>query len=235
VASLEALEAIAREAQDDEKLVQLLELRLEAIGATAKPDEQRKILSEVAALYKKLGRGGQAVPILERLVAIAPDEIGGREDLADALIAAGRTDEAVRIANELIEQLGKARRGKEAARWYQRLGAIAIANRDLAGAAEQFNAAYKLDPAHPLTLSALGRLAFEKNDLETARKFYRSLLLQNFDEASTGVSKAEVYLMLGRMHVAANEVPKARNMFERGLETDPKNELLKQALAQLPK
>jgi tetratricopeptide (TPR) repeat protein len=95
-------------------------------------------------------------------------------------------------------------------------------------------AAYKLDPAHPLTLSALGRLAYERGDHETARKFYRSLLLQSFDEATTGVSKAEVYLMLGRMHVSAKEIPKARNMFERGLETDPKNELLKQALAQLP-
>jgi len=49
------------------------------------------------------------------------------------------------------------------------------------------------------------------------------------------VSKAEVYLMLGRMHVAAKEIPKARNMFERGLEADAKNDLLKQALAQLPK
>jgi tetratricopeptide (TPR) repeat protein len=237
VKAIEALEAISRASGDDERLVQLLDLRLQstfATAGTAKPEEQRKLLSEIASLYKKLGRGGQAVPVLERLVAIAPDEIGGREDLADALIAAGRTDEAVAIARELIEQLGKARRGKEAARWYQRLGAIAIANRDLAGAGEHFNAAYKLDPAHPLTLSALGRLAYEKGDLETARKFYRSLLLQNFDEASTGVSKAEVYLMLGRMHVAAKEIPKARNMFERGLETDPKNELLKQAIAQLP-
>jgi hypothetical protein len=29
----------------------------------------------------------------------------------------------------------------------------------------------------------------------------------------------------------SGEAPKARNMFERGLETDPKNEELKQALA----
>jgi tetratricopeptide (TPR) repeat protein len=234
-ATLEALEALTRAAGDDERLVQLLELREAALDPDGKTVEtRRKLLSEIAGLYKKLGRGGQAVPILERLVAMSPEEIGGREDLADALIAAGRTNEAVAIAKELIEQLGKARRGKEAARWYQRLGAIAVANGDLPGAAEQFNAAYKLDPAHPLTLSALGRLAFERGDLETARKFYRSLLLQNFDEASTGVSKAEVYLMLGRMHVSAKEIPKARNMFERGLETDPKNELLKQALATLP-
>jgi tetratricopeptide (TPR) repeat protein len=235
LATLEALEALTRSGGDDERLVQILELREAALDPDAKTVEtRRKLLSEIAGLYKKLGRGGQAVPILERLVAMSPEEIGGREELADALIHAGRTDEAVAIAKELIEQLGKARRGKEAARWYQRLGAIAVANGDLPAAAEQFNAAYKLDPAHPLTLSALGRLAFERGDLETSRKFYRSLLLQNFDEASTGVSKAEVYLMLGRMHVTAKEIPKARNMFERGLETDPKNELLKQALATLP-
>ncbi len=236
VPTLEALEALARAAKDDERLVQLLELRLDAVANTdaGKPDLQRKLLSEIAGLYKRLGRGAQAVPVLERLVAIAPDEIGGREDLADALIAAGRTAEAVAIAHELIEQLGKARKGKEAARWHQRLGAIAIAEGKLDAASESFNAAYKLDPGHPLTLSALGRLAFERNDHETARKFYRSLLLQSFDEATTGVSKAEVYLMLGRMHVTAKEIPKARNMFERGLESDPKNELLKQALAQLP-
>jgi len=48
------------------------------------------------------------------------------------------------------------------------------------------------------------------------------------------VSKSEVYLMLGRMHVLAKEIPKARNMFERGLETDPKNQELKEALATLP-
>ncbi|HTA21126.1 MAG TPA: tetratricopeptide repeat protein, partial [Polyangia bacterium] len=238
--TLEALEAGARDAKDDEKLVQLLELRLEATPVDAKSEARikegvGKLLGELAGLYKKLGRGAQAVPVLERLVAMSPGEISGREELADALIAAGRTAEAVAIARDLIEQLGKARRGKEAARWYQRLGAIAIADGDLVAASEHFNAAYKLDPAHPLTLSALGRLAFERGDLETSRKFYRSLLLQSFDEATTGVSKAEVYLMLGRMHVSAKEIPKARNMFERGLETDPKNEQLKQALEQLPR
>ena len=57
--------------------------------------------------------------------------------------------------------------------------------------------------------------------------------LRYFDEKTAGVSKAEVYLMLGRMHVLANEIPKARNMFERGLEVDPTNVDLKAALAGL--
>ena len=102
-----------------------------------------------------------------------------------------------------------------------------------AAAADSFNGAYKLDPGNPATLAALGRLALRENDMEKARKFYRSLLLQNFDEKTAGVSKAEVYLMLGRMHVLANEIPKARNMFERGLEVDPGNVDLKAAIAGL--
>jgi tetratricopeptide (TPR) repeat protein len=61
------------------------------------------------------------------------------------------------------------------------------------------------------------------------------LLLQSFDEKAAGITKAEVYLALGNLHREAGENPKARNMFERGLETDPKNEALKQALASTPK
>jgi len=229
--TLEQLEAIARESRDDDRLVQLLELELEVAADDA---QRRKLLAEIAVLHKSLGRGELAVPVLERLVGLAPDDLGAREQLADALIAAGRTEDAARIATTLVEQLTKARRGKEAARWHQRLGLLAEGRGDLPAAADSFGAAYKLDPGHPATLAALGRLAFKRSDFDNARKYYRSLLLQSFDEGGAGVSKGEVYLMLGRMHVLAKEIPKARNMFERGLETDPKNQELKEALATLP-
>jgi Tfp pilus assembly protein PilF len=73
------------------------------------------------------------------------------------------------------------------------------------------------------------------NDLEGARRYFRSLLLQTFDEKTAGITKAGVYLALGRIHLESGEAPKARNMFERGLETDPKNDDLKAALAAVPK
>ena len=224
---------MARDSKDDERLVQLLELALET---TTDDDERKRLLKEVASLYAgSLGHPAAALPHLERLVAIDPKEIAGREQLADALVGSGRIDDAARIMAELVAELTKLRRGKDAARWHTRLGMLSEARGDLKGAADSFGAAYKLDPSHPATVAALGRLAFRAGDLDNSRKYYRSLLLQNFDEKTAGVSKAEVYLMLGRMHVLANEIPKARNMFERGLETDPKNELLKQALAQLPR
>ena len=227
-ATLSALEEIARAAKDDERLVQLLELGLE----TASDDgERRTRLREIAALYAgPLAQPAAALPHLERLVALDPDEIPGREQLADALAASGRVGEAERLMTELVDKLTKARRGKDAARWHTKLGVLAEARGDMASASASFGAAYKLDPTHPATIAALGRIAFRSSDLDAARKYYRSLLLQNFDEATAGVSKAEVYLMLGRMHVIANELPKARNMFERGLEVDPANVDLKAAL-----
>ncbi|HXU60080.1 MAG TPA: tetratricopeptide repeat protein, partial [Polyangia bacterium] len=226
--TLQALEAIARESKDDERLVSILDLQLQSAGSDA---DRAKLLREIAALLSgPLGQPGAALPHLERLIGLDPNEIAGREQLADALIAAGRADEAVRLIGEIITELTKARRGKEAARWHTRLGTIAEARGDTEVASSAFNAAYKLDPSHPATIAALGRLSYHRSDFDSARKFYRSLLLQNFDEATAGVSKAEVYLMLGRMHVLANEIPKARNMFERGLEVDPRNVDLKAAL-----
>ena len=229
--TLAALEKMAREAKDDERLVQLLELALET---ATDAEEQKRLLKEIAGLYTgSLGAPVAALPHLERLVLLDPKEIAGREQLADALVGSGRIDDAARIMSELIAELTKARRGKDAARWHTRLGMLSEARGDLKGAADSFGAAYKLDPSHPATVAALGRLAFRAGDLDNARKYYRSLLLQNFDEKTAGVSKAEVYLMLGRMHVLANEIPKARNMFERGLEVDPQNVDLKAAIAGL--
>ena len=226
--TLDALEELARAAKDDERLVQLLELGLET---PLSDDDRKKRLREIAALYAgSLAQPSAALPALERLVALDPTEIPGREQLAEALVASGRVAEAVRLMEQLIVELGKARRGKDAARWHTRLGVLAEARGDHDAAAASFGAAYKLDPTHPATVAALGRLAFHSRDFDSARKYYRSLLLQNFDEKTAGVSKSEVYLMLGRMHVAANELSKARNMFERGLEVEPANVDLKAAL-----
>jgi tetratricopeptide (TPR) repeat protein len=117
----------------------------------------------------------------------------------------------------------------------QALGARAERQGQAATALQRYEAAYQLDPAQPAVLAALGRLAMQQKDAEKARRYYRSLLLQTYDEKAVGVTKADIYLALGKLHLAANEIPKARNMFERGLESDPKNAALKEALAALPK
>jgi Tfp pilus assembly protein PilF len=56
--------------------------------------------------------------------------------------------------------------------------------------------------------------------------------LQNID-AEAGVTKADVYWALGVIHVELGEAPKAKGMFQRGLELEPNNGKLKEALAKL--
>ena len=229
-ATLEALEKIARDAKDDERLVQLLELGLEV----ASDDDERR--APAARDRGALRRAARAIRrrrcrTWSGWSRSTRRRSRGASSSPTRWSASGRIDDAARIMTELVAELTKARRGKDAARWHTRLGMLSEARGDMKGAADSFGAAYKLDPEPPRRRwRRSGRLAFRASDLEGARKYYRSLLLQNFDEKTAGVSKAEVYLMLGRMHVLANEIPKARNMFERGLEVDPDNVDLKAAI-----
>lgn len=232
--SLEALEASARKAKDQARLAQLLDLKL-AIGG-AEPSERKAWLTELAALYSgPLGQPANAIPALRELAAAAPADLKLQEELGRALVVAGQIPEASQVLTSLLEALGKAKQPKAVARVQQVLGALAEKQGEGALALQRYEAAYQLDPAQPAVLAALGRLAMQQNDAEKARRYYRSLLLQSFDEKAVGVSKADVYLALGRLHVAAQEIPKARNMFERGLESDPKHAALKEALGGLPK
>ena len=49
----------------------------------------------------------------------------------------------------------------------------------------------------------------------------------------SGVSKADVYLRLGLIHAKLGETPKAKNMYERGLEIEPAHAGIKQAMQEL--
>ena len=118
------------------------------------------------------------------------------DPLADFYFAAGRVADAAPLYHDLIGRLGKGRRTKEQARLFYRLGGIAEQSGDLAGAVKQYDEAYRIDTGHTPTLAALGRVYFEQQDWEKARRIYRSMLLQNLDERA-GVTKADVYLQLG--------------------------------------
>jgi tetratricopeptide (TPR) repeat protein len=152
-----------------------------------------------------------------------------------AALIASQPAEAEKLLTELATALAISKQNKVLARVQRQLGNIAVAQGQSASALQRFEAAYQLDPTHPAVVASLGRLALKQNDAEKARRYFRALLLQSFDEKAAGITKAEVYLALGRLHLEAKEVPKARNLFERGLESDPKNQDLKDALAALPR
>ncbi len=228
-----ALEALARAANNPKELVRLLETRE---PNEADPARRKAVLSEIATLYAGvLASPDLAIAPLERLLKLAPEDLGVQERLATALIAAGRVDEGEFALSRLVEQFGKARQPKQVARLQVLLGGYAQTRGDLAAAKQRFLAAYQIDPTQVPTLVALANLASAQNDAENARKYFRTLLLQSFDEKAVGLRKSQIYLALGKLHLEASEWPKARNMFERGLELDSQDEALRHALATMPK
>jgi tetratricopeptide (TPR) repeat protein len=231
--AITAFEAIVRQTNNPGQLVVLLVARLDL---EADQGKQKALLSEIASLYLgPLGMPDEAVAPLDRLAKLSPTDLVVQEKLGHALIASGRVDEGEHALGQLIEQMSKARRQKDVARIQCALGVFAEARGDLAVAKQRYAAAYQIDPTQAAVLGALSRLSIRQHDSESARRYLRTLLLQSFDEKAAGMTKGEVYLALGDLHREAGENAKARNMYERGLESDPKNEALKQALAATPK
>ena len=148
--------------------------------------------------------------------------------MAEAYWAAERLDEAEPLACDLIEQWG-GRRSREVAACHHLLGSIAEKRRDVDAALGHYEKAHRIDGAAGTTLAALGRLYMTSGDMEAARRIYRSMLLQS-PQPEWGVTRAGVFAQLGRIHDALGEKAKARTMFERGLEVDPEDTALQEAL-----
>jgi tetratricopeptide (TPR) repeat protein len=228
-----AIAALERQAKDDGNwavVADMLKRRI-AIGED-RGDDVLPLALEYAAAEQRLGTPAAALAVLERVAAAAPGEVRVLTLLGDLYFAAGRLDEAAPIYDRLAEDAKAARRMKDVARYRQRQGGILEARGDVAGAVAAYEEAFRVNPTDVPTMAGLGRLALAQRDWEKARRVYRSLVLQNLD-ADAGLTKADVYYALGVIHVELGEAPKAKGMFQRGLEIDPKDQRLKDALAGL--
>ncbi len=227
--AIAALEQLARDRRDTSLLADMLQRRVVSVHA---PTERVAILVELAELERKAGRNDAALAALAKAAEDAPGDARILAPLADLYFAASRFDEAAPIYAQLAEEAKGARRMKDVARFRGRQGGILEARGDVKGALAAYEEALRVNPTDIATMSGLGRLYFEAQDWEKARKIYQSLVLQNI-ESDAGVTKAEVYWALGKIHLQLGQPPKAKSMFQRGLEIEPHNQRLKEALSSL--
>ncbi len=227
--AIAALEKLARDHRDNALLADMLQRRVQ-IAAT--PGDRVALLVEVAELERKAGRNEAALGALAQAAAATPNDSRVLAPLADLYFAAGRLDEAAPIYNRLAEDAKGARRMKDVAKFRQRQGAILDARGDRAGALVAYEEALRVNPTDVVTMTGLGRLYFSAGDWEKARKIYQSLVLQNVDP-ELGVTKGEVYWALGKIHIELGQQPKAKSLFQRGLEIEPSNQKLREALSAL--
>jgi tetratricopeptide (TPR) repeat protein len=227
--AIAALEKLARDRRDPMLLADMLERRVAALEI---PSDRVALLVELSEIERRAGRAENALAALGRAAKDAPDDVRVLGPLADMYFAANRLDEAAPIYERLANEAKTARRMKDVARFRQRQGGILEARGDRPGALVAYEEALRVNPTDVTTMTSLGRLYFASGDWEKARKIYQSLVLQNID-AEAGVTKGEVYWALGKIHIELGQSPKAKSMFQRGLEIDPGNPKLKEALSSL--
>jgi tetratricopeptide (TPR) repeat protein len=227
--AIAALEKLARDRRDSTLLADMLRRRVATLPT---PAERVAVYVEIAELERKDGRTDAALAALAQAANDAPTDVRVLGPLADLYFAAGRLDEAAPIYDKLAEEAKAARRMKDVARFRQRQGSILEARGDRPAALGAYEEALRVNPTDVVTMTGLGRLYFAAGDWEKARKIYQSLVLQNID-SDAGVTKADVYWTLGKIHIELGQSPKAKSMFQRGLEIEPGNARLKEALSSL--
>lgn len=172
-----------------------------------------------------------AARILEKAAQVAPQDREILLILCDAYSASGRGAEAAAVLEKVVESFG-GKRSKELGEIHRRLATAYLSNNEQTKALEELEKAFRIEPGNIFVLTQLGEVALAANDVKKAQQMFRALLLQRLDESSP-VSKAQVFLRLGQIHEKMGEGPKARQMYERAVQTDPNFEEAKRALQTL--
>jgi tetratricopeptide (TPR) repeat protein len=239
-ANAEVRELLAKQYREMEAWQPLARLLADAAGHVEDEDEVLELVREAADLYhERIGTPEEAVPVLERGVALAPKDRDLRSMLAESLLAAGRLDEAREILEGLVKQFGR-RRSADRAAVHHQLARVARAQDDIPAAIEQLEQATKMDMSNTSMLQLLGRLSREAGQLDKAERAYRALLLVARRSAGADedleVGASEVLWELHLIADSRGDGDQAKELRQSALETagqsDVEAQRLKDALVE---
>jgi predicted O-linked N-acetylglucosamine transferase (SPINDLY family) len=172
-----------------------------------------------------------AAEMLAKASALNPTDRELSLQLCDAYTQSGRADESLRVLEQIVESFG-GRRSKELVDVHQRLAAAYQSSNRTEQAIAELDKAFRIEPGNMGVLRDLGLLAFAAGDMKKSQQMFRALLLQKF-EGETPISKAEVFYHLALIHEKLGEGPKALQMAERAVQTDPSLQIAVEMVAKL--
>ena len=152
---------------------------------------QRESSYNLAVVYLRSGRHGQAIPLLQELVMGSPRTLRYRLLLGEALLHAARSAEAVALAREGVE------RHPMAAELRLLLAAALLEQACHAEAADQLAL---VDPSGTAQLLAVAELQRRLGDGAAAEPFYRRAL-----EGATDQQAVAAHLGLARLALAGGD------------------------------
>jgi tetratricopeptide (TPR) repeat protein len=206
LAELKASERIATRLshlyREDQAWQALAELFCSQAEQTKDRDQRLSYLVQALELQdQKLGDTAATIPLLEQIVELDPDNVQRRLALGDALVQAGRADDAVRILEAQVARFGSRKPKERALVHFALARALEAPKRAVA----ELQTASRIDPGHAGILNALARLALQDGQLDLAEHTYQSLLLlyrsaQKRPASEHQVSRSD--LLLGLAEIA---------------------------------
>lgn len=200
-----------------------------------------RLLRAAADIHQtKREDAGAAAKLLAEASELAPQDRDLLLALCDAYSASGRGKDAIEVLQKIVESYG-GRRSKDLAVIHHRIAKAHLAEGEREKALAELDVAFKIDPGSVAVLRDLGVLALDLADVSTddkardqyvdrASKTFLALLLQKLD-ASSPISKAEVFYYLGDVSRRQGDSKKAIQMLERALDNDKNMERARTLLA----
>jgi tetratricopeptide (TPR) repeat protein/cellulose synthase/poly-beta-1,6-N-acetylglucosamine synthase-like glycosyltransferase len=144
-------------------------------------------LTRLAWVMQRLKESARAAALLDRAVALQPQEPAVRKELAGVLAAAGKTRAALGLYEGLTLDVADR----------YRLADLHAAAKDFAAAEQQLRAILKTTPEDPKTLRQLADVLSWKKDYPAARELLEKLARDHPKDAAVGLRLAEVALWSG--------------------------------------
>jgi tetratricopeptide (TPR) repeat protein len=221
----------------------------EAIGANRELCglllEEAQAETEVTGRYACLIAAGQlllasdgdvpeAIRVLEQAHALSPEDISGVVLLARAYAAAKRSEDALRILNEIVLSY-RGRRVKQLSAVYRELSAIQLMEGFLTDALAALTKAFEMDIRNGQLAMQLGQLALDIDEEEAAVRAFRSVTMMKPPEAdgtdgATAEAKADAHYQLAVIARKQGDLRKARVLLSKALSENPAHEAAKSVL-----
>lgn len=157
----------------------------------------------LALHHEAAGEPARALPCLERAVAANPQNRRARKELALALVARGRTRDAIgqfEFLRELAPNYADVR---------FHLGVLYLERGDLEESGQEFQASLAANPRYTRAALMLARVRFEQQHWAEARAGYERVLADGLESAEVLTPLAECYDRLGETALAGETFARA--------------------------
>jgi len=192
-------------------------------------DEKIALLRRAGELLIEGGEATEAIPILENILSLMPDDFEATAILADAYVGSMQLDSADIILDSAVEEL-KGRRSPELALLQHRKARVAGARGDRDLQLELLQQAFKTDRNNGIIAAELANLAEAMENWDLAITALRNIPLI---KTECPISKVEAYLRQGKISLRMGDQQRAVFWAKKAQKEDPESVEAAQFLQEL--